>query len=525
MLYIYSVTKNNLVFSSSYEQTQLREIDDYALQFAMFEMRRDIENSELRKLIFRFDYAYGWFYWIIYSSFGFIISKITKGFVSSEQIIIFASRELTLIIFLATIVIVFLTLKKIDIFKKFYQSGFIYLILLLILFSPGTTGYVVSVKPVILSVFLLYLAIYTLIPELLRKSYRSGFSCRIVASAIFLGLASGTKITIVFTFPIILIMLVVLSKIKSINQLGSILFDFRFILYSSIYVITFLFAISPIFFINPVQTISQVMNIISIFTELSTQGEIDLKKRFQNFIVSSQAISPGIIPLLTVILLLFWKIDSRKRYIYIIIYLIPYSLILILSLLLGNGVEWIVSYSLGISIVIYLSFFLALDFVFYKKNHFRISIFLFFALIIPFNYSNTFSLTKIYPPYNLNHFVNKYNDYEMDGTLNEITLLKARYDETFFVRKIVLQDYETPIIWSNFRPGIRNILIYDDWDLAVKVYSDTPDVVILRQDKNYFEMNGNNSLLGLKKNGSFGQMNCVNDFSGQIYKVYICIRS
>ena len=522
LFYIYTVTRNNLVFSNNYEFTQMREIDDYALQLVMFDMRADIENTELRKLIFRFDYSYGWFYWIIYSGFGYVLSKLGNNVNNQESLIIFSSRELTLIFFLATIILVYLSLKKLKTFDNWFQSGIIYITLLFILFSPGIMGYVVSVKPVILSVLLMYMAVYIYLPTLTNQSNSKFVFGRKTLSAILLGLATGTKLTIVFSLPIIFVVLMVLGNQSVKENIKLFIADRKLFTYVFSYLVSLIFAISPSMFITPIQSGREVINLISIFSRLSAGGQLNLNKSLDNFIASTQALSPGFVPLIILTLLLTWRVKNRSQKVIVLLYLLPYSVVLILSFSLGNGVEWIVSYSLGISFVLYIMFFYALDVILKSNKFLRKTILFLTVFIIPFNYMNSLPKIELHVTYTFNYFLDKFNFLQSDGTIEESTQLRSRYKAEFFVNKVVLQDYQTPLIWSNFRTGMRNFLVYNDWNNAVTAYGEIAEVIILRKNKKYDELQGNNSISDLVNLGNFGSMTCDIDYSGKIYEVYLC---
>ena len=522
LFYIYTVTRNNLVFSNNYEFTQMREIDDYALQLVMFDMRADIENTELRKLIFRFDYSYGWFYWIIYSGFGYVLSKLGNNVNNQESLIIFSSRELTLIFFLATIILVYLSLKKLKTFDNWFQSGIIYITLLFILFSPGIMGYVVSVKPVILSVLLMYMAVYIYLPTLTNQSNSKFVFGRKTLSAILLGLATGTKLTIVFSLPIIFVVLMVLGNQSVKENIKLFIADRKLFAYVFSYLVSLIFAISPSMFITPIQSGREVINLISIFSRLSAGGQLNLNKSLDNFIASTQALSPGFVPLIILTLLLTWRVKNRSQKVIVLLYLLPYSVVLILSFSLGNGVEWIVSYSLGISFVLYIMFFYALDVILKSNKFLRKTILFLTVFIIPFNYMNSLPKIELHVTYTFNYFLDKFNFLQSDGTIEESTQLRSRYKAEFFVNKVVLQDYQTPLIWSNFRTGMRNFLVYNDWNNAVTAYGEIAEVIILRKNKKYDELQGNNSISDLVNLGNFGSMTCDIDYSGKIYEVYLC---
>jgi hypothetical protein len=255
---------------------------------------------------------------------------------------------------------------------------------------------------------------------------------------------------------------------------------------------------------------------------LSAGGQLKLDKSLDNFIASTQALSPGFIPLIILTLILVWRANNRKRKLIVILYLLPYIVILILSFSLVNGVEWIVSYSLGISIVLYIMFIYALDVILKSNNSIRSIVFLLTPLLIPFAYTNSFPKIELHDTYSFNHFLNKFSLYSANGTIEESSRLRSIYKEEFFMNKVVLQDYQTPLIWSNFRPGMRNFLIYDDWNNAATAYGEIVEVIILRKNKKYEGFLEEKSISNLVSLGSFGKMGCKIDYSGNIYEVYLC---
>jgi hypothetical protein len=163
-----------------------------------------------------------------------------------------------------------------------------------------------------------------------------------------------------------------------------------------------------------------------------------------------------------------------------------------------------------------------LNYIFDYKKVIIKGLFISILGIIPFNFLNNHPLLKIHDTYSLNHFSDKYNLLSKNGTLEESAQLKEKYGESFFINKVILQDYQTPLIWSNFRTGMRNFLIYDNWDEAMRSYGEVTEVIILKKNKNYSEINESNATISFIKNGKFGKMTCRNDYQGDIYEIYLC---
>jgi hypothetical protein len=106
--------------------------------------------------------------------------------------------------------------------------------------------------------------------------------------------------------------------------------------------------------------------------------------------------------------------------------------------------------------------------------------------------------------------------------IKENSRMKYRYTQSFLVNKVTLQDFETPLIWSNFRVGMRIFLVYDDWDTALKQYGGVAEVIILKANKDYLQFSKSESISNLFRFGRFGDMQCKLDYDGTIYTVYLC---
>jgi hypothetical protein len=500
----------------------MREIDDYALQFSMFDMRSDLENSELRKLIFNFDYAYGWLYWITYSLFGFILSKLVPDNINVESLQIIASRELTLVIFLATVALVYWTLKNLKVFKSIFENGYVYLILIFSMFSPGLMRYVESVKPPIISIFLMHIAIYLSFTTLSMKKSKKNISLRIFGASIFFGLATGAKLTIIFSFPVIIVLFIIMRKKININQLKFYPIQVHKIAYLITYFLSTLFAISPAFFVTPQSTFLEVTYRLKVFSSLSAKVQILYDTGFYNFIESIQVLSLGIFPFIFMSILILVKQSKKSKWVTLTIFLLPYGLVLIASYFLVNGIEYIVSYTLGISIIFYISFFVLMSELIPKTNLFKYTLLLILTFMVIFNYSNNLSKLDLHGFYKFNHFVNDFQNKRENGTFMEHTYLQSKYPQSYFVNKITLQDFATPMIWSNFRSGMRVVLVYDDWNSVEKELGSVTQIIILKKNKDYSKFKNNTIISELIKRGQFGSMSCRLDYHGNIYKVYLC---
>ena len=520
--YIIVITKNNLVFSLNFEQTQIREIDDYALQFAMHEMRTDLENSELKKIIFRFDYAYGWLYWITYSIFGLIIIRFNPTSLDEETLVIFASRELTLFIYLLTIILIYFTTKKLGIFENLFRKGYIYLILIMYAFSPALMRYVESAKPVIFSIFLMHIAVYLLFPVLTVKMNQKDITRRIVGTYIFFGLATGSKLTIIFSFPVILLCFLLIYQKYNVNNLKIYKFNLSKITCAIIYLISAVFAISPAIYFYPLKSIDSVLEKVKAYSTLSSNLTFLSEDGIYNFIGSVQSISPGLIPLIVLITFLLIRTSKIGKWKTLSIYLFPYFIILILSYTLGNGILWIVSYTLGISVILYFMHFIIISKLFSDTILKSVIVGTTTLIIILFNYLNELPKLELNSYYKFNYFVDRQNEMMKNKVLEENSELKNRYPQTFLVNKVTLQDFETPLIWSNFRVGMRIYLTYNNWDEGVEQYGGVTEVIILKTNKDYSQFSKSESIINLIRFGRFGDMLCRLDYTGTIYTVYLC---
>ncbi len=87
-------------FSQSFEQTQMRLIDDYAMQYSVYTFQNDIFNLNLSGIFFMFDYAYGWLFWFVFAlltmPFRILFNYFSNQ--SSEQLLIISVRSVNIVL-------------------------------------------------------------------------------------------------------------------------------------------------------------------------------------------------------------------------------------------------------------------------------------------------------------------------------------------------------------------------------------------------------------------------------------------
>jgi hypothetical protein len=68
-LFIFTLAQiiNTVLFSGSVEELSLRNVDDNAMQLVVYSIHQSITNWNASGIFFRFDYGYGWIFWITYA--------------------------------------------------------------------------------------------------------------------------------------------------------------------------------------------------------------------------------------------------------------------------------------------------------------------------------------------------------------------------------------------------------------------------------------------------------------------------
>ena len=98
-------------FSQNFEHTQMRSIDDYAMQYGIYVFQSNILNFDLQRVFFYYEYAYGWLFWFVFGCLTLPFHLMFKYFPSqlSEQLLIISVRSVNIVI----ILIILLLLTKI----------------------------------------------------------------------------------------------------------------------------------------------------------------------------------------------------------------------------------------------------------------------------------------------------------------------------------------------------------------------------------------------------------------------------
>ena len=98
-----------LPFSSNYEQLLFRNVDDMAMITSITKHQEAILQLDLQFIFFKYDYAYGWLFWITYAVFSFpafILTKIFPQLQYFETFHILSNRMLSVLLIFVTMYLI-----------------------------------------------------------------------------------------------------------------------------------------------------------------------------------------------------------------------------------------------------------------------------------------------------------------------------------------------------------------------------------------------------------------------------------
>ena len=149
------------LYSNSFEQTQMRLIDDYAMQYSIFMLQTNILNGNLPNTFFQFDYAYGWLFWILFAlltlPFRYLLNLY--GGTETESLLIISVRSINIFILTILAIVIFKIVKKI-LSKTKIQSNFpAFLLSSSLMLSPAIGYWAGRPMPPIFSITLIALGI------------------------------------------------------------------------------------------------------------------------------------------------------------------------------------------------------------------------------------------------------------------------------------------------------------------------------------------------------------------------------
>jgi hypothetical protein len=288
LFFIYLVF-SSLTFSSNYEQLLFRNVDDNAMITSITNMQMAFTNLDWSSFFYKYDYAYGWLFWMTYATFSFPAYTLTRFFPNVqifESMHIVSNRILSMILVFITIYII----KKIIILVLGCSSDNNQLIAEILSFTlllfPAVGYWAGRVQPSALTALLFAFSIYLLLKnsnETAANKSTLNWLPRtpIDFSFITFGALIGTKPTTIPFIPIFLVTYVVIkSKNGSVHSFKSILSSIRLVVFGAMAIGI---SASPSILIFPVQTLKKLLETVTYFSNNYTGGTIEISSIISTF--------------------------------------------------------------------------------------------------------------------------------------------------------------------------------------------------------------------------------------------------
>jgi hypothetical protein len=196
-------------FSQSFEQTQMRLIDDYAMQYSVYTFQNDIFNLNLSDIFFMYDYAYGWLFWFVFALLTMPFRMLFNYFLnqSSEQLLIISVRSVNIVLLFILLRYLVKIIQKI-LFKELEFTRLISILLSTTIILTPTFGYWVGrPMPPILAATIFILGIY------LAVANQSIETRKLLLLAAVFGLAVGVKINYLMYLPLCILIIAEIRRV------------------------------------------------------------------------------------------------------------------------------------------------------------------------------------------------------------------------------------------------------------------------------------------------------------------------
>ena len=466
LIIFFYLLRSSLYFSENFEQTQMRLIDDYAMQYSIHIFQNDTLNFDLQGIFFKYDYAYGWLFWFVFgfSTMPFRILFNNFPNQSSEQLLIISVRSVNIVLLFILLRVLTKIIQKI-LFKELEFTRSISILLATTIILTPTFGYWVGrPMPPIFAATILISAIYIAVAK------RSIETRKLLLLAAVFGLAVGVKVNYLIYVPLCILLI---AEIRSVIY-GDHKIRFRFNQIIFKLVPTFLVGVvlssSPALFIYPTRGFSKLLEIFNLFRSLSTSVQVDSFKQLLDNFVNGIALSGfGIIPQLAILFfagylfLVKFSRQTSKQSPNLLMVISLYILVseIFLSYLLGLGTIYIQSYSLPMISIIPIYFSLITRKYALNNRKLFILVITFFVLIA-FNFIYTLKL-------NDSNFPNIYSYQSMDKKAHQAATfeLQNRMQSEIELGEQnieIIQDHSLPTAWSGFRNKVFLTYAYNDWE-------------------------------------------------------------
>lgn len=528
-----------MYFSENFEQTQMRLIDDYAMQFSIYTFHDDILNLNFPGISFKYDYAYGWLFWFIFGIVTIPFHLLYKYFpnLTNEQLLIISVRTVNIVL----IFIIFRLLAKIIYKILLNELKFIKIVSNLlattIILTPTFGYWAGRPMPPILATTIFTLGVYIGI-EKRNIEARKLF----LLSAVF-GLAVGVKVNYIIYVPLFVLVIAEIRRLIYGND--KIRFRFNKVAFKILlsFLVGGIFSSSPALFFSPLQGFPKIFEIFNLFRSLSLSDQVGTLKQFlDNFINGIVLSGFGLIPQLAIIFFLFYIVfknlvrHNKKQNSYMIIAISIYILVceIFLSYLLGLGTIYIQSYSLPMILILPIYFSIILREYAFNNRKLWISVTSFLMLAF-FNFIYTLEMNNSSFP---TIYAYQYMDNEAHGSGTFKLQRRMQSEVNLGNNNIeIIQDSSLPTAWSGFRDQVSLTYAYNDWEKKSLGLSNNQLYLFIDKKYRTFDHRGaskNSSLIQSPSDQIVGRLVLEQSFLGRScqirsnnsrYLLYICVAS
>jgi hypothetical protein len=479
------IAYSSFIFSSNYEQLLFRNVDDNAMITSITYMQEALVKFDWSSFFYKYDYAYGWLFWIIYAVFSFPAFALTQLYPSVQEFEAFhivSIRFFSLLLIFLTVYlvkrVVFMILGKDNRKNLFIAEVLSFSVLLF----PSVGYWAGRVQPSALTALLFVLTIALMLShryeaEPKKINFLGMTFSRIDCSVIVFGALIGTKPTTIPLAPIILTIYALVRHEKIRNEIRK--ENMLLVRHAVIGSLAALLSASPSVIIMPVKTLSNIFKAIKFFSNSSANQEIEINTIFSKFyngfiLEGIGAIAASILLLLLISLFLRSDLATQGSLRIFLIFVSSVPAVLFFCSGITENVGLISVYLFPL-IVAQAFLFPALITQWATKNNalplFLTMIFL-IASAINFNQNlatSTNSRLAI-------------NSYVLDAkSVEKLNLISAqeKFELAIGSRRplTILQSYRSPTILSDIRKDVQTFYSFDNWGEFMEI--DKVDYIIL----------------------------------------------
>lgn len=470
-VFVYMVY-SSFIFSSNYEQMLFRNVDDNAMITSITYMQESLISFDFSSVFFKYDYAYGWLFWVTYALFSFpafVLTQIYSSVQLFEMFHIVSNRVFS-------VVLIFITVNMI---KK---------VILMILGDRGTKNKLVAeilsfsvllfpsvgywagrVQPSALTAFLFVLTTILLLShwyetEPKKFNFLGIALSRIDFSVIAFGALIGVKPTTLPLTPIFLTAYFLLRSKKRMAKMS-------LARHAAFGCVAATLAASPSVVVLPVKTLSKIFEIIVFFSRSSTQEEIKATNIFfrfnKGFILEGMGIL-GFVALLLMSMFLYLKSgffpNNFLKKCLIVASAMP--ALLFYCLVITENVPMISVYLFPLIVTQVLLFPILMAQMVTRHDSIRLVFSVIFLILVSLNFYQNLAA-----PSNNNLAI---NSYVVDSNSTERKKMISAQEKLGLAIKsqrplVILQSYRSPTILSDLRSDVETIYSFDNWEEFVGI--------------------------------------------------------